>query len=187
MNRLPAYILAGGESTRFGRDKTLENWEGEPLILRTVRTAQKIASEVKLVAREIQKFEFVGVSVLLDIVERIGPLGGLLTALEDCSNDRCLILAADMPYLTVEWLVQLTDTRSDKPVIFSQSMKGVEPLCAIYSKSTLPFWWARYRTGKRGLRDGIQELGGVGVEPSDNTQQSHPPFFNLNEPNENTR
>lgn len=184
MIRLPAYVLAGGESRRFRQDKTLLSWDGEPLIVRTVRIAQSVASEVKIVARDIQKFEFVGVSILLDIVERIGPLGGILTALEDCPDDRCLILACDMPYLTSDWLKELTEIREDTPVIFSQSEKGIEPLCAIYSKRTLAFWWDRYNSGRRSLHDGIRELGGVAAKPPAEFE-SHPPFFNLNEPGAN--
>ncbi|MBU1707282.1 molybdenum cofactor guanylyltransferase [bacterium] len=183
MVRLPAYILAGGESRRYGQDKTLLSWDGEPLILRTVRTAQKVASDVKIVARERDKFEFVGIPVLLDVVERCGPLGGLLTALEDCHAEQCLVLASDMPYLTEEWLSELFDIWEDAPIIFSQSSKGIEPLCAIYSKATLPFWWEQYRNKNFSLQKGIQQLGGVQVEFK-NELESHPPFFNLNEPNE---
>lgn len=182
MIQLSAYILAGGESRRYGQDKTLILWDGEPLILRTVRTAQKATSDVKIVARVREKFEFVGVPVLLDVVERVGPLGGLLTALEDCPGERCLILASDMPYLTAEWLNKLCDIREDTPVIFSQSSKGAEPLCAVYSKATLPFWWEQYRSKNFSLQKGIQQLGGVQVEFKDELE-SHPPFFNLNEPN----
>ncbi len=182
MIQLPAYILAGGESRRYGQDKTLLSWDGEPLIFRTVRTAQKAALDVKIVARSRDKFEFVGVPVLLDVVERVGPLGGLLTALEDCPGERCLILASDMPYLTTEWLRKLCDIREDTPVIFSQSSKGAEPLCAVYSKATLPFWWEQYRSKNLSLQKGIRQLGGVQIEFK-NALESHPPFFNLNEPN----
>jgi len=179
---LPAYILAGGESRRFGQDKTLISWDGQPLVVRTVRIAQEVASVVKIVARHSEKFEFVGVPVLLDVVERVGPLGGLLTALEDCPVDRCFVLACDLPYLTADWLIKLTETRVDAPVVFSQSTKGSEPLCAIYAKRTLPDWWTRYHAGKRSLWDGIVDLGGVPVEPPPELE-SHLPFFNLNWPN----
>ena len=181
MVRLPAYILAGGESRRYGQDKTLISWDGKPLILRTVATARKVASRVKIVAHERDKFEFTGIPVLLDVVERVGPLGGLLTALEDCPVERCLILASDMPFLTAEWLSKISNIRADAPVVFSQSSRGVEPLCAIYSKATLPFWWEQYRSKNLRLQKGIQQLGGVRVE-FENRLETRPPFFNLNEP-----
>lgn len=179
---MPAYILAGGESRRYGQDKTLILWDGQPLIVRTVRTAQKVASAVKIVARQREKFEFVGVPVLLDIVGPVGPLAGLLTALEDCPHEHCFILACDMPHLTADWLNKLAAIQSDEPVIFSHSTRGPEPLCAIYARRTLPLWWARFRSEKYSLWDGIQELGGLAVElPAE--LESHPPFLNLNWPN----
>lgn len=178
---LPAYILAGGESRRFGQDKTLISWDGQPLVVRTVHIAQEVASVVKIVARHSEKFEFVGVPVLLDVVERVGPLGGLLTALEDCPVERCFVLACDLPYLTAAWLLKLAEVRSDTPIVFSHSTKGSEPLCAIYAKRTLPHWWARYRAGKRSLWDGILDLAGVPVEPPPELE-SRLPFFNLNWP-----
>ncbi|MFH1011467.1 MAG: molybdenum cofactor guanylyltransferase [bacterium] len=181
--RLPAYVLAGGQSRRFGQDKTLLEWEGTPLIVRTVRTAQKVARDVKIVARQREKFEFVGVPVLLDIVKRVGPLAGLLTALEDCAQAHCFILACDMPYLTADWLMKIADIRADESVVFSQSMKGIEPLCAIYAKTTLPFWWDRFHAMKWSLHDGIQEMGGLAVEFVEKPGIPAP-FFNLNRPDD---
>lgn len=176
---MPAYILAGGESRRFGRDKTLLFWDGQPLVLRTVETVQQVAWPVKIVARERDKFSMANVPVLLDVVSGVGPLAGLVTALEDCPASRCFVLAADMPYLTPDWL-RLLEQAPAAPVVYSSSPRGVEPLCAIYAKLMLPFWWERYRTGRHSLWDALQELGGMAVECP--PERDPPPFFNLNTP-----
>ena len=100
------YVLAGGGSTRFGRDKALVEFGGTPLLLQIVKLAQACASPVTIIANA-EKYRHLDAS--FEIVEDRwpgeGPLGGIITALQHTAgNDRyCrwnLILSCDMPFLT---------------------------------------------------------------------------------------
>jgi molybdenum cofactor guanylyltransferase len=83
-------ILAGGLSTRMGRDKSR---------LRLGR--QTLLGQVRMVAGEL------GFSVRVirrDLVERCGPLGGVYTALKTSRAESVLFLACDMPFVSGELL-----------------------------------------------------------------------------------
>lgn len=136
------YVLAGGGSTRFGRDKALVEFGDTPLLLRIVELAQTCASPVTVIANP-EKYRHLHAS--LEIVEDRwpgeGPLGGIITALQHTAEtDRAcrwnLILSCDMPFLSPEWLQYLVSraltARTDTQIILPHSAHGPEPLCACY-------------------------------------------------------
>lgn len=57
-----------------------------------------------------------------DIVERCGPLGGILTALRKSSAKKVIFLSCDMPFISVAWLKQLVRVRkkSGAKAVFTQ-------------------------------------------------------------------
>jgi molybdopterin-guanine dinucleotide biosynthesis protein A len=139
------YVLAGGASSRFGRDKALVRFGITPLLLEIVQLTQTCASEVAVITGA-QKYRDLAAN--LEIIEDQwpgeGPLGGIITALQHTaatnrSAEWNLILSCDMPFLTAEWLQFLVAhaRHSDKEiqVILPHSAHGPEPLCACYRTS----------------------------------------------------
>jgi molybdenum cofactor guanylyltransferase len=86
-------ILAGGLSSRMGRDKALLRWGGRTLLARV----RSVAAEGPWPARVIRR----------DLVPRCGPLGGVCTALRTTRADAVLFLACDMPLITAELIGKL--------------------------------------------------------------------------------
>lgn len=84
--RIEICILAGGTSTRMGRDKTRVRM-GPRTLLGHVRLAAK---ESGLPVRVIRR----------DLVERRGPLGGVYTALMTSPGEVLLFLSCDMPFVS---------------------------------------------------------------------------------------
>jgi molybdopterin-guanine dinucleotide biosynthesis protein A len=78
-------VLAGGLSTRMGRDKSSARVGGQTMLSR-VRSAARMAG---LRVRVIRK----------DIVPRCGPIGGIFTALKSSQAAVVVILPCDMPFL----------------------------------------------------------------------------------------
>jgi molybdopterin-guanine dinucleotide biosynthesis protein A len=188
------YVLAGGASSRFGRDKALVRFGTRPLLLEIVQMAQCCASEVAVVA-DAQKY--VDLHDNFEIIEDCwpgeGPLGGIITALQHTtSTDRSaewnLILSCDMPFLTAAWLQFLVAhaRQSDKEiqVILPHSAHGPEPLCACYRTSAAE---SLKNVFDRGVRKVTQALKAVRTEVLDESvwkrfDSAGRLFWNMNTP-----
>ena len=102
-------LLAAGQSTRFGRQKLLEPWHGEPLVRKTARCfidggLQPLVAVVSADPRLVDALA----GLPLRIVENTHPEKGIsrsiaigLRALPETA-DAALIGVADQPYLTAE-------------------------------------------------------------------------------------
>jgi len=110
LHQVAAFILAGGVSSRMGREKGLLEFGGETLIVRTARLLESLDTEVTVVG-PAERYEILGLRAIAD--QNIGgregnhavrtPLVGIATALYATESPWNLILACDLPYLTAEW------------------------------------------------------------------------------------
>jgi molybdopterin-guanine dinucleotide biosynthesis protein A len=128
-------ILAGGRSTRMGRDKALLVHEGSTLLERQIRLAWSIGpAAVHIVGRDPARYVGFGADVIADTCPGMGPLGGLATVLQAVSGkaDHVLVIAVDMPALTAVFLNRLLAMRSAGVGVAPRSVKGWEPLVALY-------------------------------------------------------
>ena len=87
-NEVRACILAGGQSSRMGRDKADVLLGGRSLL----KIAQDTVSELGI--RNLVIAE--------DVVPKCGPLGGIITALEQTEAERIVLLPCDMPFVGTE-------------------------------------------------------------------------------------
>ena len=163
-SKVAGYVLAGGGSTRFGRDKALVEVDGTPMLKRMIELLRGITKEVKIVATP-SKYATFGVTIVEDRWPGEGPLGGIVTALEDAA--RCaarpewnLILSCDMPFLTRDWLAFLGERarRSKAQVVFPHSASGPEPLCACWQTAAAAKLRAGFESGVRKVTAGIALL-----------------------------
>ena len=132
------YVLAGGGSTRFGRDKALVEMDGTPMLLRMSALLREITNQVNVIAAP-NKYAALGINGIPDRWDGQGPLAGIITALlatEEGGEETQwnLILGCDMPFLTREWLAYLVGRAlaSNAEVVAPQSPQGLEPLCACW-------------------------------------------------------
>ena len=137
MKTVVAYILAGGRSSRMGRDKALLQLAGKPLIARAVELAQEVTGNVKIVG-EPEKFAAYA-AVVADVYRDRGPLGGIHAALRESEAELNLILAVDLPYIPARFLEYLlTRAESSNAAVTVPFLAGYfQPLCAVYSKQFL--------------------------------------------------
>jgi molybdopterin-guanine dinucleotide biosynthesis protein A len=131
-----AAILAGGQARRFGgRDKSRLVVEGLPIIVREVDVLQRVATEVFIVASDVERFADLGLPVHADRVPGAGPLGGVYTALDAAQADLVITVACDLPFLHEGLLRRLIDLASAADGAWVRSEPGVEPLIACYRRS----------------------------------------------------
>lgn len=151
-------VLAGGKSSRLGRDKAAVRFEGCDLLVRTVRAVQAVCSEVWVIGRNPAAH---GLDLPWKVDEQPakGPIGGIITGLRALGGP-CLVLTCDLPFLSRPLLDRLIDCWQRKPskalmTTFLHEATGfVEPLVAIYEFSALPVLEA-------GLLRGEHRLSGI--------------------------
>ena len=79
-------ILAGGMSSRMGRDKSRLRLGRRSLLGHVLATARELGCKVRVIHR--------------DLVPRCGPLSGIFTALKTSRAEAELFLACDMPFVS---------------------------------------------------------------------------------------
>jgi molybdopterin-guanine dinucleotide biosynthesis protein A len=188
------YVLAGGASSRFGRDKALVRFGAIPLLQEIVQLAQTCTSEVAVVAGAQKYVDLDGkLQIIEDRWPGEGPLGGIITALQHTAAKKGpaewnLILSCDMPFLIAEWLQFLVDrARASAPeiqVILPHSAHGPEPLCACYRTSAAA---PLKNVFDRGVRKVTQALKEVRTEVLDESvwkrfDSAGRLFWNMNTP-----
>jgi molybdopterin-guanine dinucleotide biosynthesis protein A len=134
VNNVAAFVLAGGKSSRMGRDKAFLPVQGETLLARSLKLATAVTQQVTIVG-ETGKFAAYG-RVVADIVPGCGPLGGIHAALSATSAELNLILAVDLPFLEPRLLEYLIAEarKSESMITVPQAGGRFQPLCAIYRK-----------------------------------------------------
>jgi len=137
MERVPVYILAGGKSSRFGRDKARAESDGIPIILRVASDVRSVASSITVVADKSEKYTDLRLRTISDRIPRLGPLGGLQTALEDCASEGwLLLLSCDFVGVRADWVYSLlTHREAGAQVVLFRDSVGWQPMPALYHTS----------------------------------------------------
>jgi molybdopterin-guanine dinucleotide biosynthesis protein A len=106
-DRIGAVVLAGGRSSRFGRDKLEVEVGDRRLLDRAVDAVRPVADEIVVVGPvHVERAAGPGIRVVRDKVAYEGPLVGLATGLEGLGPDvdRVLVIGGDMPSLVPDVL-----------------------------------------------------------------------------------
>ena len=180
---LAVALMAGGRSTRMGRDKALlvdrkgrEFWRGRLELLR-----QMGAAEVFISCREDQGYlAESGARLVFDQWENTGPMGGIVSCLEAMEADRLLVLAVDLPEMTRAELTALLTAAGEGGAVF-RCGRFLEPLVAVYPKAMAGSGRRRLEAGEFALLEWIAEAGEAmrGLEvPEEEAGR----FVNVNDP-----
>jgi molybdenum cofactor guanylyltransferase len=165
---IAGFILAGGESSRMGRDKALLELGGEPLIVRTARLVESVVGPATVIG-DASAFRALGLRTIADDWPGAGPLGGIATALRASSAPWSLVVACDLPYLTKAWLEYAIARalKSQADVVVAMNTDGAEPLCALYNKRAEPGIRGALTDGNRKVKDALENLRVETIEPAE--------------------
>jgi molybdopterin-guanine dinucleotide biosynthesis protein A len=182
---LSGVVLAGGLSTRMGRDKSLMELDGVPLWRRQYNLlAQAGAADRMLSVRADQKWPPLDVTRVVDAAPDLGPLAGIAAALAKTRHSHLLVLAVDMPRVPLAWFARIRERCAERIGVVGVRADGnFEPLAAIYPQAMLPL--VRAAISDRELS--LQKLIARGVDEGFLRVQEIPAaeavwFENWNEP-----
>ena len=135
---LSGLVLTGGQSRRMGTDKALLRNDGESQVARAVRLLGTVCDQVFVSTRANQadEPERARFPQIVDRYDDLGPVAGILSAMDERPEDDWLVVACDLPNLSIETLQALVAARNDDAsmVAFRSSHNDLpEPLCAIYA------------------------------------------------------
>ena len=132
-NNFTMVVLAGGASSRMGREKSDLLFGGRTFLETQIEKGRKLG------ARQILISGYRGTHCREEIVpDRIpgqGPLGGLESCFRRAETEKCLVLGVDTPLVPLEELRSLlkyTMEEADKPVTMLCHNGKEESLMAVY-------------------------------------------------------
>ena len=155
------FVLAGGMSSRMGRDKAMLEFEGDVLVRRALRTLTEVCGAVAIAGGT--GLEQYG-RVISDGTPGRGPLGGIVAALEQTEAEWNVFLPVDTPFVPAVALRRLLAVADAGCVgVFSALEGQVQPLCAVYSRRALGVVRGELAADRRKVRTAIEAAGLVRV------------------------
>ena len=132
------FVLAGGRSSRMGRDKALLPYQDRTLLQHVSQVVETAVGNVTVIG-PLERYTGLGLRVVPDVVAESGPLAGLVTALRETNRQRVLVIACDMPNVTSKmlWDLVIASARSDADAVVCDTGR-LHPLCAVYHRRLLP-------------------------------------------------
>ncbi|MBA4136020.1 MAG: hypothetical protein C0518_01735 [Opitutus sp.] len=147
-------VLAGGRSTRMGRDKAFLRVDGERLIDRQLAILRALgAREVFVSGRRGVNYRVSPVNVHLDRLAGCGPAGGILRGLQVCRSRFLFVLAVDLPAISPSFAAEIARHVAQGRGVVPRHDGLYEPLAAIYPRSVLPLWETMVNAGQCSLQD----------------------------------
>lgn len=125
-------ILAGGASSRMGRNKALMTFRGKPLIRHQIDVLSPLFKEVIIGANDPEPYRSFGVRVVPDLLPERCSLAGIHALLNAAIRPRVFAVACDMPFLNPALIQKMLEVPGEPDVVVPESDRGLEPLHALY-------------------------------------------------------
>jgi len=159
MNDLNGLILAGGKSSRMGRDKSLLVIHELPQRLHLFNLLTPFCSQVYLSCKSTTNIP-ADLNPLPDKFEIDSPLNGILSAFAHEPNAAWLTVAVDMPFvdaITLQRLIQHRNATKVATCFFDSEGVKPEPLLTIWEPRAFPLMLAFHGRGGFSPREFLME------------------------------
>jgi molybdenum cofactor guanylyltransferase len=177
-----AIVLAGGKSSRLGRDKALEKIGGKYLIERVIYSLSQLGEDIIVVTAAPNQLSGLKVEKVLDTYPRTGAKVGLCTGINASLSFYSLVVACDMPFLNIDLLRYLLDSASGFDAAIPRIGDKIEPLHAVYSKNCISVLEEQISKDKMKISDLFSEINVRYVEAAEieRYDPQHLSLFNIN-------
>ncbi len=156
-------VLAGGRSSRMGRDKATLMFQGQTLLGRAKRALRPLCQAVYVSIRREQRVprEFETDRVIRDGFESGGSLGAIVSVLQSTPRRPWLVLACDLPHVEPELLDDLLLQRNntcDATAFVTGEDGSVEALCTLYEPSAVEPLRQALKSGDDDIAEALMAL-----------------------------
>ena len=139
-----AIIMAGGESSRMGKNKALLTINGKPMIRHLYDTLMQFCDEIIISASKteetlISKETLISnARTVVDLKTGQGPLMGIYSSLHASSSRVNFIVACDIPTINLSLMRRLLSWSHRYDIVVpSFNQEEYEPLFAVYTKEAV--------------------------------------------------
>jgi molybdopterin-guanine dinucleotide biosynthesis protein A len=186
-SQVTGYVLAGGASRRMGRPKAGLTLEGATMLDRTARMLGSVCRKVVVVGESRVAPTVPDVKMLPDDRPGNGPLGGILSALGECSTEYALLLSCDLPYMSrrfLEYLLEVAVSQGAQVTVPQTADGRLQTLAAVYRRTCAGAFRARLACGDLKIAHAFRGLNCRLVSASELNRQGFSPciFGNMNTP-----
>lgn len=135
---ISAIILAGGKSSRLGRDKCDVIFEGETFLNRQINKIENLG------IKDIYVSGYKGSVCNKEIIKddyHLGPMSGIYTCIDKIKNEKALVLSVDVPLIPEDELIRLVEfaIKDDALITVLSHNDKLEPLIAVYDRRVMPY------------------------------------------------
>ena len=160
-------ILAGGKSTRLGKDKALLLLQGKTFMDHLIAALGSVVEEVVIVADDAQRYASFGVPVVPDVFSESGPLGGIHSALTHSQASAVFVVSCDQPLLTPEIIREVIALAGPEPATVLGDIGRSHTLIGLFKKECLPILEGLLQSRKRKFREFLHESTARLVSPEE--------------------
>ncbi|MCB0429083.1 MAG: molybdenum cofactor guanylyltransferase [Flavobacteriales bacterium] len=154
---ISGFVLAGGKSTRMGRDKAWIVVKGRPMIVHAISALEPICNTVAIVAQG-EMYNSLGVPIYQDVVVGAGPLAGICTALAVSDTEVNVFTCCDSPFVVPDLLRLLLEQSEGFDAVVPRMKDAVYPLTAVYKRTCLPAFEACLMAGQLSVKKTIHSV-----------------------------
>ena len=184
-NKILGVVLAGGKSQRFGEDKSQVKLHGKILIDYILSEIIDQFEEILIVTNNEIKFKFSKkISITNDLIEGVGPLGGILTAMKWIKKNNknykwISTFPSDTPFFTkneLQIFYKKIDIQKSK-LFFIKNKKTRHNIFGLWSMDLMEKLDNDLKKGERKVEVWADTAG---VEIINIDYEKKDPFFNIN-------
>ena len=149
-----ALILAGGKSSRMGRDKALLQFQGKTLLQRQIDLIGTLGQiDLLISCRDSSAYPISHYTSIQDNFPQAGPVAGIESGLRTIRSSHLMVLAVDLPYLDQQFLRLLMSSCDESTGVVPRLQNKAEPLVAIYPKAAHQIAIQLLTAGKNAARE----------------------------------
>lgn len=176
-------ILAGGASSRMGRDKGLCVFKGKPLINYAFEVLTPLCNEILISSNNLAEYKKFGYQVVGDEYKNIGPMGGIYSGLLKSTSKKNLIISCDTPFLSTQLLEYILKNSDNFDIVVPEHGDSfIETLAAYYSSDIISSLRNFIQTKDYKLLNFFKEVRFKRVKVDDLPYYTKDIFRNLNTP-----
>ena len=179
-------LQAGGQSTRMGTDKATVPFLNTTLLGYILAQVEELSDDILLVSNDHAAHSRFNLPMVADVIPNWGALGGVYTAVHSAARPWCLLLACDMPFVSLGLIDMMAGLRPGVDAVIPRISEDgfAEPFRAFYNKRCLAPIEAAVEAGRRRVDSFFDQVNIRFVEREE-VQGVDPAlrsFFNVNTP-----